>query len=1411
MNEGPQTISSETNHPKGLHSQQKTEGTTSPKAEKTAPSTWDTPTAADAWNAPQNLGTSSPEGHTSCIPGHKRRVTFSPHSLDANNEVKTTEETQPETQDPEAGMDSFRSLVQQATIPDTPAPSIAFENLSWKFKVPRKRQTHTEEGGAAKTCFHRLLPSSWCSKTSESYDFVHALNGCSGTVGAGSMTLVVAPPGHGKSSFLRALSKSDPKAAVEGKVSYLYGESSVMPNRFPQVGAYMDQVDVHLPSMTVEETIRFICNCYASRRNWKITSKDVVSSTVNAILELLDLRNCAATRVGNRTARGISGGQRRRLSIAEMLLSPSQVLVLDEPTTGLDSATAFNVIHDLRRWCKATKRTVICSLLQPGLEVAKQFDAMIVLSCGKIIYNDSLENAPMFLNFLGVNSKQYDSLALLTTLAERPVTPLNESNACFGTSELYSSMLVKRWQEFCSSGAGGRLQSSKSYTTEGSNSLWAHSSRYGSTVSKMMRLIWYCLQRQMLLTIRNTRFVVCRCFQALFFGVLMGALYWDLEKTDFQLKFGAVSFAVIFLSLSNLADVPLAVFQQRVAHKQLRGHMYSPFEYGIAILFAQTPIAMGQILLLGTPIYWMTGMVAEPDRFFFFLFILLLLSMTITTLLRTISYATGDSKVGQAQGGALVTLLYLFGGFFITRQNIPVALRWIYWVSPMSWTTTSLMQNELNSYSSPLGNSSISLGQLGLETFEIPTPSWYRWSAIGFLGGGLMVFSGAMILALRQKRINVHVGSKRIHRYNCLSNSTPQPRRASQLSFVRQTLAFRNVSYAVKSNSGRRRKLITDISGIARPGTLTALLGASGSGKTTLLDVLVGRKTSGEVSGEVLFNGRPKQLNSGRLTGYVEQQDLHMPFSTVWESLRFAAELRLPRSTGKLERDTAVEEALSVLELGALRNVLVGDPEGHHGYGVLSPSERKKLSIGLELVANPPILVLDEPTTSLDFQGAISVIRVMRNIVETGRTVICSVHQPSPELFSLFDEAIIMQSGGRQIYSGPIGTDGNTIVEYFHSIGIKSTPKRDLASWIQEITVCNDRSSSYSSRRLTESVQAPQTMINLTLQYKRSGAKESLNRRISEALVETDEVLIDAESETKEKELRSFSSQVAVLVRRICVEYWRNKSYTWNTLGTLVIPGILFGVLFYDARVKVHDKASLLSLASLLLLATGYCGVMKYQAVVPLLCGHKPIYCREVYSRMYTAEAYILALCLVDVAWTAVVSIIFSCSYYFLAGFESEGGTYCHYVFVAFLFYVGMTFFGMIFAAAFSSTVAALSIGSLFIPLKFLFSGVYITKSAFPAGLSWLHWINPMAYAIKVMAALQLYCIDLANSNTCPKIRYISKEGMPIVADRYAYAKAVYGFDYDRRWEFTLYLFIFAVVYLAIATFCLRHGSHIKR
>ncbi|NWH58932.1 ABCG2 protein, partial [Geococcyx californianus] len=230
-------------------------------------------------------------------------------------------------------------------------------------------------------------------------------------------------------------------------------------------------------------------------------------------------------------------------------------------------------------------------------------------------------------------------------------------------------------------------------------------------------------------------------------------------------------------------------------------------------------------------------------------------------------------------------------------------------------------------------------------------------------------------------------------------------------------------------------------SGIMRPG-LNAILGPTGSGKSSLLDILAARKDPHGLSGDILINGAPQPTNFKCTSGYVVQDDVVMGTLTVRENLKFSAALRLPKSVKEQEKNERVNQIIKELGLTKVADSKVGT---QFTRGV-SGGERKRTNIGMELITDPAILFLDEPTTGLDASTANAVLLLLKRMTKQGKTIIFSIHQPRYSIFRLFDNLTLL-AAGRVLYHGP----AQHAIEHFRSIGYECEPYNNPADFFLDI------------------------------------------------------------------------------------------------------------------------------------------------------------------------------------------------------------------------------------------------------------------------------------------------------------------------------------------------------------------------
>ncbi|KAI5666590.1 hypothetical protein M9H77_16443 [Catharanthus roseus] len=508
-----------------------------------------------------------------------------------------------------------------------------------------------------------------------------------------------------------------------------------------------------------------------------------------------------------------------------------------------------------------------------------------------------------------------------------------------------------------------------------------------------------------------------------------------------------------------------------------------------------------------------------------------------------------------------------------------------------------------------------------------------------------------------------------------------------------------------------RLQLLRDVSGAFRPGVLTALVGVSGAGKSTLMDVLAGRKTGGYIEGSISISGYPKnQASFARVSGYCEQNDIHSPNVTVYESIVYSAWLRLPSELDSKSRKMFVEEVMELVELGPVRNALVGLP----GVDGLSTEQRKRLTIAVELVANPSIIFMDEPTSGLDARAAAIVMRTVRNTVDTGRTVVCTIHQPSIDIFEAFDELLLMKRGGQVIYGGELGHHSHKLVEYFESIpGVpKIKEGYNPATWMLDVST--------TAMEAQLDVDFAEIFVNSDL-YRRN---QELIKELSTPAPGSKDLYFPT------KYSQSFRTQFKACVWKQYWSYWRDSKFNVARFFMTAVIGLLFGIIYWGKGDQLRRQQDLTNLLGATYAAVFFLGATNTSGVQPVVAIEKTVFYREKAAGMYSALPYAFAQVVIETLYVAVQTILYVLILYSMIGLEWTAAKFFYFYYFIFMCYTYCSMFGMMLVALTPAFQLAGILMAFFFNFWNLFSGFLIARPAIPIWWRWYYWASPIAWTI---------------------------------------------------------------------------------
>ncbi|PRQ25688.1 putative pleiotropic drug resistance protein PDR/CDR [Rosa chinensis] len=1207
----------------------------------------------------------------------------------------------------------------------------------------------------------------------EKKEHLSILKDVSGIIKPCRMTLLLGPPSSGKTTLLLALAgELDKDLKVSGSVTYNgHGMHEFVPQRS---AAYISQHDVHIGEMTVAETLAFSARCQGvgpryemlaelSRRekdasikpdpDLDIYMKGIASESkraafvTNYILKVLGLEGCANTLVGDQLIRGISGGQKKRVTTGEMLVGPAKALFMDEISTGLDSSTTYQIVNSIKQYVHILQGTAFISLLQPAPETYDLFDDIILLSDGQIVYQGPREHVLDFFESMGFRCPERKGVA---DFLQEVTSRKDQEQYWFSRDEPYRFITVEEFSVAFQSfhvGCAITHELATPFDKTKSHSAALTTKKYGV---KRAELLKACFSREFLLMKRNSFVYLFKLIQLSILSLITMTLFLRTEMhrdsvINGGIYAGALFFSLVAVMFNGMAELSMTIAKLPVFYKHRKLLFFPPWAYALPAWLLKIPLTCVEVGVWVFITYYVIGFDPNVGRLFKQYLLLLLMNQMASGLFRFIAGVGRSLTVANTFGSFALVMLFALGGFVLSRESIKKWWIWGYWISPLMYGQNAIVVNEFlgKTWSHVLPNSNESLGVEILKSRGFRTHVYWYWIGTGALAGYMLLFNICYTLALtylnpldkpQGVKSEESQGNKdddksltpQISKEKGDGSTTHNTKRGMVLPFEPYSITFDEISYSVDMPQEMKNQgvpedklvLLRRVSGAFRPGVLTALMGVSGAGKTTLMDVLAGRKTGGYIEGNITISGHPKKQESfARISGYCEQNDIHSPHVTVYESLMYSAWLRLPAEIDSETRKMFVEEVMALVELDPLRQALVGLP----GANGLSTEQRKRLTIAVELVANPSIIFMDEPTSGLDARAAAIVMRTVRNTVDTGRTVVCTIHQPSIDIFESFDELFLLKKGGQELYVGPLGRHSCHLIKYFEGIDNVSKIKDGYnpATWMLEVTS--------SAKEIASGVDFADIYKNSEL-YRRN---KTLIEELSTPPPDSKDLYFPTQYS------QPFLTQCMACLWKQHWSYWRNPAYTAIKLIYTTIIALMLGTMFWDLGSKTKKQQDLFNAIGSMYAAVLFLGIKNSTTVQPVVSVERTVFYRERAAGMYSPLAYAFAQVAIELPYIFAQTILYGVIVYAMIGFEWTVTKFLWYLFFMYFTFLYFTFYGMM-GVAFTPNqhVAAIS-SSAFYAVWNVFSGFLIPRTRIPIWWRWYYWACPMAWSLYGLATSQ--------------------------------------------------------------------------
>ncbi|KAH7093281.1 ABC-2 type transporter-domain-containing protein [Paraphoma chrysanthemicola] len=1203
------------------------------------------------------------------------------------------------------------------------------------------------------------------------------LDDFSGCIKSGEMLLVLGRPGAGCSTFLKMIGNQRfGFEDISGDVAYGGTDAEEMRKKFRSEVLYNPEDDLHYATLKVKETLKFALKTRTpgkESRNEGESRKTYVQEFLRVVTKLFWIEHTMNTKVGNELIRGVSGGEKKRVSIAEAMITKASVQAWDNSTRGLDASTALEYVQSLRSLTNMAQISTAVALYQAGESLYDLFDKVLLIHEGRCCYFGPADKAAAYFKNLGFNRpERWTTADFLTSTTDEHERQIREG---------YEDRVPRTGAQFGkafadSEQAQENLAEIEEYEKETQRQAEERrEARTKATKKKNYTLsfpaqVMACTRRQALVMIGDPQSLVGKWGGILFQALIVGSLFYNLPPTAAGAfpRGGVIFFMLLFNALLALAELTAAFESRPILLKHKSFSFYRPAAYAIAQTVVDIPLVLVQVFIFDIVVYFMANLQRTASQFFISLLFLWIITMTMYAFFRAIGALVGSLDVATRITGVAIQALVVYTGYLIPPSKMHPWFSWLRWINPIQYGFEGLLANEFSGleiqcnppYIVPQipgaqeqyqscalqGNKPGSLVVLGDDYLQVAFQysRSHLWRNFGFICAFFIFFVALTAFGMEIQKPNKGGGAVTIYKRGQVpkavekemetkalpsdeengkteplsekeSSSDNDEQKVEGVAKNETIFTFQNINYTIPYEKGERT-LLDGVQGFVRPGQLTALMGASGAGKTTLLNTLAQRINFGVVRGDFLVDGKTLPSSFQRSTGFAEQMDVHESTATVREALQFSARLRQPKETPLEEKYAYVETIIDLLEMRSIAGAAIGVS----GNG-LNQEQRKRLTIGVELASKPELLLfLDEPTSGLDSGAAFNIVRFLRKLADAGQAILCTIHQPSAVLFEHFDQLLLLKSGGRTAYFGELGHDSQTMIEYFQRNGAKKCPpKENPAEYMLEAIGAGNPD--YKGQDWGDV-------------WQKSEENDRLGNEIQDIIKKRREAGKNKEATDDRQYAMPYPQQWLAVVRRSFVAIWRDPEYVLGVMMLHIFTGLFNGFTFWNlGQSQIDMQSRLFSIFMTLTISPPL-----IQQLQPRFINMRSIYeSREGSAKIYSWTAMVWGVILSEVPYRLISGTVYFAAWYLPPNFPRD--TYTAASVWLFMMQFEMFYLG------FGQAIAAFSpnelLASLLVPLFFTFIVSFCGVVVPYAGLItfwrvWMYWLTPFKYLLEGFLAL---------------------------------------------------------------------------
>lgn len=1276
---------------------------------------------------------------------------------------------------------------------------VAFKNLRAFGNMADADYQTTVANGVAKYVASALRRFRKVDNTLQ-FDILKPMDGL---ISPGEVTVVLGRPGAGCSTFLKTISCNTYGYEVDNTSFISYdglSDDEVRTNLRGEV-VYCAETEHHFPNLTVGQTLEFVAKLRTPQnRPHGVSREQYARHMTDVIMATYGLSHVRDLKVGNDYIRGCSGGERKRVLIAEVALSSASLQCWDNSTRGLDAATALEFIRSLKTSATVMGDTPLIAIYQCSQEAYDLFDKVLILYEGYQIFFGPAQRAKEYFEAMGFECPDRqttaDFLTSITNPAERKVRTGFENSVPKLPEEFYSywqasperACLLKDIDEYIAT-SNNKQQILASHNARQSNHISAKSSY---TVSFAMQ-VRYNIERNIQRIRGDPSIPVFTVIANSICGLVISSAFYNLKSTtdSFFYRTAVMFFAVLYNAYASVLEV-FSLYEARpIVEKHKQYALYKPSAEALASLITDMPVKVATAITLNLVIYFMVNFNRTPGAFFFYLLVNFTGTLAMSHIFRTIGASTKSIAASMTPAALVLLLLTIFTGFAVPTPNMLGWCRWINYIDPIAYAFDALIANEYHGREFeclqyipagpgyPTSGNSVSCSVVGARAGQLTVlgddyiylsyrysfaKRWRNWGiVVAFAAFFLLVY----LFIVENSKSSMQKGEvlvfqkSTLKRMKKLNKQKPDLEAGGVDKLIELEKAAQNEGLVSDSSEfmennllkaydvfhwkdltytikikGEHRTILNNVDGWVRPGEITALMGATGAGKTTLLNALSERLTVGTITSG-------ERLVNGRPLDSSFQRSIgyvqQQDLHLETSTVREAL-----RFSAYLRQPRSVSKAEKDKYVEYLISFLEMENFANAVVGVpgegLNVEQRKRLTIGVELAAKPKLLLfLDEPTSGLDSQTAWSICKLIRKLADHGQAVLCTIHQPSAVLMEQFDRLLFLQKGGQTVYFGGLGENFSTLVNYFESNGASKCPKNaNPAEWM--LHVIGAAPGSHANQNYHEV-------------WLRSPEYQAVRAELDN--LSSEKVNLLQEEPKHDKFASSIFLQYIMVSQRLFQQYWRSPSYVYGKITMAILSAAFNGFTFFKSNNTMQGlQNQMLSMFMLYIILSTL-----IQQYLPIFIVQRELYeARERQSRTFSWVAFICAQITVEIPFQVVAATLtFFCWYYpvgFYRNAALQGQTHQR---------GALMWITLVLTFVYSSTLGQIAISfnelkdnaanlvSLVFTLCLVFCGVLAGPTFLPGFWIFMYRCNPLTYLVSVMLSIGLAGAPV----TCSEKEYV--------------------------------------------------------